>query len=208
VTIRELRPEDVRSVVDLHEQLFPEYFLTHLGATFLELFYAQFTGRGPDFGFIGEVAGSPVGFVVGTVDPLNVYRAFYRRHLLRLALIVAARVLTDRQVRSLLAPRLRHVAMAASSVLRRSPSRAAPQAGSLPAARLLSIGVLADHRGQGVAEALAARFCARCAEAGVERVGLSVQTENGRAIAFYERTGWQRGGASRTGIEFVRQVAP
>lgn len=195
-------------MVSLHQQLFPDYFLTHLGPTFLELFYAQFAGRGPDLGFIGEVVGSPVGFVVGTVDPVNVYRSFYRRHLLRLAPIVVARVLRDRQVRSLLAPRLRHVAVAASSILRRSPSRAAPQAASPRTARLLSIGVLADHRGQGIAEALATQFCASCAEAGVHRVGLSVQTENGRAIAFYEKTGWLRGGASRTGIEFVREVAP
>ncbi|MGH2466144.1 MAG: hypothetical protein ACRDGL_00190, partial [Candidatus Limnocylindrales bacterium] len=116
-TTRELRPSDVAGVVELHLALFPEYFLTHLGRAFLGRFYAGFARGGADFGFVAEANGQPVGFVVGTLDPADVYRRFYRRNLLHLGPIVLDRIVRDAYVRRHLGPRLRHLALAAVSLL-------------------------------------------------------------------------------------------
>ncbi|HEX5466643.1 MAG TPA: GNAT family N-acetyltransferase [Candidatus Limnocylindrales bacterium] len=208
---RELRLSDVRAVARLHLTLFPDYFLSRLGPAFLERFYAGFAGSGPDLGFVAESAGEVVGFVVGTTEPRGVYRRFYRRHALRLGPAFLRRCLTDAAVRRAVRPRLRHVGLAFLSLLRRpSLGRArgpAAATATVPVARLMGIAVRPDHRGTGLADELADRFCGRCAAAGIETVGLSVHEDNGRAIAFYVRSGWQRDRAARAGIGFVRPAA-
>ena len=49
-------------------------------------------------------------------------------------------------------------------------------------------------------------FCRQLQELGKEEVGLSVYVDNGRAIRFYEKTGWQRRRSSGKSISFVRSL--
>jgi ribosomal protein S18 acetylase RimI-like enzyme len=57
--------------------------------------------------------------------------------------------------------------------------------------RLLSIAALPTVRGSGISAKMMAFFEERLKEKQVKNVGLSVNSDNERAIAFYKKTGWQ-----------------
>ena len=204
--ITQMRPEDVPPMVRLHRHIFPDYFLTHLGQEFLELFYNHLIPR-PGYSFVARCNGQIIGFVTGTADPDQFYHGFYKHNFLSLARIVLVRMFLDPHVRSSIWGRLFHLRYAGRALLRSRPPQnngsAQPIAEAAPTphgiAHLLSIGVADDFRGQGVAESLSDRFCREAKEDGRRLVLLSVLAENARAIRFYTRTGWQlveEGGSS------------
>lgn len=125
--------------------------------------------------------GQLVGCAVAVAEGAAFWPAFARADAVRFLPLVLGRALTDPVVRARLAARLR-------------PRRSvAPPAGTPPTpARLLSIGVREDRRGAGIADRLVAELCAAMRRDAIANVGLSVRTENERALAFYERTGWER----------------
>ena len=59
---------------------------------------------------------------------------------------------------------------------------------------LVTIAVAPAHQGQGVAEALLLATCDLAVEAGLNSVALEVRRSNGRAIALYERLGFDHHG--------------
>jgi ribosomal protein S18 acetylase RimI-like enzyme len=194
---------DVPAVAALHQTVFPGYFLTLLGQEFLELFYAQFVARAGNHGLVAKRDGRLLGFVVATSDAPALYRTFYRSHFLRLSWIVLRRLIMCAELRRSVATRAGHVRHAFDSLLRR-PAPAQP--GGDPTARLLSIGVHPEQRGQGIAEELVNRLCEELRGEGVGAVGLSVRGDNSRAIAFYRRTGWQQESAHSGALQFVRST--
>lgn len=203
--IRPLRAGDVAAAAALHQRVFRDYFLGHMGQRFLELFYAQFVDSAGSYGLVAVRDDRVVGAVIGSIDLPRLFHVFYRRHFGSLAVALVVRFVRDRYVRQNLADRLGHVGRAARSLLARHP-RTSESSEDWPPAQLLSIGVDDDVRGRGVAEALVTRFCEALAADGVDAVGLSVRPANARAIAFYTRTGWliQRGGPES--ITFWRAV--
>ena len=209
--VRSMRADDIAEVAMLHRLVFPDYFLSHMGQRFVERFYAEFVDRGTNYGFVAISDGELVGAVVGTVDSGGFYNRFYRHHFLDLALTLAGRVIVDPYIRRNLSSRMAHVRQAIRSVVARhrqsSPASAPPHPDQVPA-RLLSIGVDPEKRGSGLAEQLVARYCEALWKDGQGRVGLSVRPENQRAIAFYEKTGWQRSGASAGTVQYTRSTRP
>jgi ribosomal protein S18 acetylase RimI-like enzyme len=207
--VRRMRLDDVAGAALLHRIAFPDYFLTHMGLGFLERFYSEFVDRSMNYGFVAICDEKVIGSVVGTVDSGTLFSQFYRRHFLSLALVLAGRVIVDPYIRRNLVSRMAHVRQALSSRFARrrrtSPAIDPPAENQVPA-RLLSIGVHPEKRGSGLAEQLVDRYCEALWQDGQERVGLSVRSENLRAIAFYERTGWQRAGASAASVQYTRST--
>jgi ribosomal protein S18 acetylase RimI-like enzyme len=68
---------------------------------------------------------------------------------------------------------------------------------------LLSICVLPDFEGTGVAGRLIESFQLACKAEGYRRLTLSVDKENSRAVAFYKKHGWHQSGISGESIRFV-----
>ena len=62
----------------------------------------------------------------------------------------------------------------------------------------VGIGVLHAFNGQGIARALMQRLEHRALTGGVLRLELTVMTTNGRAIAFYQKQGYQEEGLGRS----------
>ena len=62
---------------------------------------------------------------------------------------------------------------------------------------MLGIGLLAEHRGKGLGERLARAALDAARAIGIERVELGVYATNERAIALYERLGFEREGVRR-----------
>ncbi len=190
IAYRPLSAADLHGAAGLHEAVFSDYFLGHMGTAFLELFYGEFVDRPGNYGFVAVQSGRVVGAVVGAADLSGFYPDFYRRHFAKVSVMTAARLVRDGFIRRHIAARAPHLATAVRSRLGRGEAPA-PDPDAWPPAQLLSIGVAADHRGRGIADGLTQLFCAALAADGVEAVGLTVFNDNGRAIRFYEKDGWR-----------------
>lgn len=210
VNVRKMIANDVAEVASLHRQIFSDYFLTHMGQSFLEHYYKEFMDQSENYGFVAVNEDVLLGFVVGTSDSERLYTRFYRRNFALLVPISLWRLAVDPYVRRHMWSRMTHVRRALRSLFGRvrgqgSPSESASQ--SRAVARLLSVGVGPECRGQGVADALVGRFCEHLRQDGFEIVGLSVRSNNNRAISFYKKIGWQQERSSDTVISFVRSTS-
>lgn len=190
ISYRPLSRADLRGAAELHQAVFSDYFLGHMGTAFLELFYGEFVGGAGSYGFVAVEGERVVGAVVGAADLSGFYPEFYRRHFARIAGLTATRLVRDGFIRNHIAARAPHLATAIRSRLGLGDAPA-PDPDAWPPAQLLSIGVAADQRGRGIAEGLTQRFCAALAADGIDAVGLTVFNDNHRAIRFYEKDGWR-----------------
>jgi len=210
IMVRRIQGEDLAGAASLHRQVFADYFLAHLGQGFLQRFYGEFVERPGNYGSVAIHGDRPIGVVVGTVDADAFYSQFYSCNLVATILVFLKRFAADPYIRRNCMARMPHVRRALRSVarhLRGSTPVGTPSTLPLPA-RLLSIAVDPDFRGQDLAEELVDHFCQQLMQNGVGAVGLSVRADNGRAIAFYERTGWQRTEATDTTIQYSRSTQP
>jgi ubiquinone/menaquinone biosynthesis C-methylase UbiE/ribosomal protein S18 acetylase RimI-like enzyme len=206
VVIRPLSEQDLQSVAELHSRAFDGYFTTQLGPQFLHRLYREFVENANAMGYVAMRSGRLVGIVAGVVDATSFYAGFYRRNFGALAGILLRALITHRSVRWNLLNRLGHVGYAVRAQFQGLLGTKAYRTSSSIQARLVSICVSAESRGQGVAELLIRRFEGWLRENGVQSVGLSVRDNNARAIAFYEKTGWQRERQVGSGVYFFRST--
>lgn len=107
--VRALRSNDLDEVVNLHIEIFPDYFLTALGKEILRLYYMQFMDiTDKNIVAVAVRSGEIVGCVVGSSDHAR-YKKFYRRHFLDIGLAVLLRFATNPVVRNGLIARIHHV---------------------------------------------------------------------------------------------------
>ncbi len=205
VTYRSLQLDDVPAAARLHRSVFRGYFLGHMGQRFLELFYDEFVATRGNYGMVALVDETVVGTVIGSVDLAHTFNDFYRRRFWPLAWAFLLQVIRDGYVRRHTAVRLAHIVKAIQSRLGIRTS-SGPDPEVWPPAQLLSIGVASSFRGAGIADGLIERFCQALASDGVDAVGLSVRSDNHRAIAFYARTGWIRGRVDPASETFWRRL--
>lgn len=216
-TVSEARPGDVDRVAELHAAAFPGYFLTHMGQRFLRRYYRNFL-ESPGLCLVAIQGEQILGFVAGASEPGEFYRRFYRRNFPALSVISVDRWCRDRELRRQFRARLPRVRDAIGSVVRRPIGRRPPASSALVDASsasgpggprradLLSIAVAEGNRGAGIADALVDGFLERLVRRGVGIVQLSVFTDNPRAVAFYERTGWTVAERSADSIVFERSI--
>jgi ribosomal protein S18 acetylase RimI-like enzyme len=212
--VRALKASDVAHVASLHALLFPDYFLAHLGHGFLRRFYYHFLDE-QGIAFIALDGERYVGFVAGTPEPEHFYNEFYRIHFIPLTFITIFHFLADSLVRKEIYKRAGRIRAAINTVILKKRkaqaskpfSRAAIAKNEIPA-HLLSIAVLADYRGKGIADELVRQFCARLYEEGKTKVMLTVQSQNEHAIQFYEKTGWRVVSKNGARVQFIRSTNP
>lgn len=174
-SIRYAQHSDVRSIVAVHQEGFPGFFLTFLGPAFLrELYLATLTD--PDG--IGFVATNEkvIGFVLGTVRPSGFYHGLLRRHWWRFALASLIPALR----RPSIIPRL----LRAFSM----PNTVAQQEGR---GTLMSLAVLPEAQGQRVGQALVLAFLEEASLRGLRQVDLTTDRDaNDSTNRFYQRLGF------------------
>lgn len=193
---RHMRGEHLQQVVSLHEECFPDYYLTQLGPSFLRAMYGWYV-ESPEA--IAHVAldgdGRVVGFVAGTIDDTSyrtsLFRARWRPMLAALGrLFVSQPALTLR----LLGERKDLAQQALATVLtRRSPKTTGPDVGirrGPSTASLVSIGVEPSARRSGLGRSLAESFQREARDRGCGTVTLSVRDDNVGARRFYESLDW------------------
>lgn len=211
VFVRPLGPGDVDKIVELHIEVFPDYFLTHLGSRFLRLFYYQFVNNKNNIAVLAEVDGRPVGFVSGVVKSSDFYQDFYRRHFFMIAITVFARMFLSSVVCAGVFERAGQIVPAliarfGGSRLGKSNDIRVYNNSLEIKARLLSIGVSPDVRGAGIAEKMVNCFCRLAGYSGAKTVGLTVFSYNSRAINFYNKNGWHKESENEIEIAYSRKV--
>lgn len=193
VQLRSAEHPDVDGMVSCHIEAFPRQFMTEMGPRWLRGLYGYFISH--DDGIclvaIGE-AGQVLGFAVGGEPTIR--SEFLRRAVFRYSYILLWKFFCTCIVRKkLLAELLRKVRVA----YRRDPKATTAKGQRTDTRRsgnLLSIGVLPQYRGTGVAGKLIEAFRTASVEGFYDVLKLSVQPDNGRAIAFYRKHGWREVG--------------
>ena len=208
LVIRHMSREDVPALARLHIEIFGERFLGYMGERFLRLYHGEFVGIEGNPGFVALEDGSPIGFVVGTVDVDSFYGPFFRRHPFSLAAQGIWRLLVSRAARRDMMRSAAQFRYALRSIFSGSGAvKAEQEIGTRIPARLLAIGVAASARGGGAALALESAFLAEMANLGIEEVGLGVDFDNPRAIRFYHKHGWHQEGRKDEVIYFRKATA-
>jgi ribosomal protein S18 acetylase RimI-like enzyme len=178
VIVRPLERGDSHTLARLHLAAFPGFFLSELGAPFLELYYRRLAETPSALAVVAaDETGTPLGFVVGSADP----RGFYRRLLMRDWLSFGIRALPTV---------LRHPAR-----LRRI-LRAVRHPGTNPAgdgvAGLFSLAVDPAAQGRSVGRRLVKAFLDEAASRRVSSIYLTTDAHaNDRVNQFYERCGFR-----------------
>ncbi|MFG2557262.1 GNAT family N-acetyltransferase [Streptomyces sp. NPDC048581] len=200
VSLRFMDTSHLPFVVSEHRRLFPDGFFARLGPAFLTAHTRTYLTSPHATGFVAEVDGGPVGYVVGIVDP-----ALHRRHLLRahgagLALRASAALavrpaLTAHFLRTRL-PRYSRKFMSG----RRAEALATPQPHS-PHGReavLAHVAVREEYRSFAIGGRLIERFADFAVLAGCTRMSLVTASGPAGAGPYYEQRGWQQRGETHT----------
>lgn len=190
--IVEFAPPHVAGVAAAHANCFPGYFLTNLGADFLQMYYRACLTEGAGFGVVAlDASGGVHGFAVGVPDLDHQDAALLRRHPLRVTWAVARAWVTDRQVRAQLAQRLRRMVRVVAGIVRHDIGAPDSAPVDVPFATLTSLAVLPGERRTGAASRLVSAFERVAARRGFGVVRASTSMDDAVAVAFYVGNGWR-----------------
>jgi len=186
--------EDVGDIVNIHSNCFPGTFLTRAGKAFLRHYYSEFSRSSSTYTVVARHAESRgvVGFAVGTYNCELLYRQFYYRSSLFVLLPLIHRMIRDAELRAMIFQRVGHVVrhLRPHKAPRARTTAAGPRDIRSPNVRLMNIAVVPEHRGTGLATQILREYERQLRAVGHNRVGLSVESLNRRAIAFYRKNGW------------------
>ena len=205
-----LQPYHGREVAQIHIQSFLGGFLTCLGERALTRFYQWFAGKPDALAFVAMQEGQAVGFVVGWYPAYGWAGPLMRdlkwilflgvgRGLLFTPRVMLAHLWQRRQ--AFLGWAQRYHSTGRQSTLLGS-------AQSIKRASLDSIAVSPVYRGTGIADGLQAEFVTEARRRGIHVLSLSVEVDNSRARAFYEKHGWRLFQESETIAKYRFDVLP
>jgi ribosomal protein S18 acetylase RimI-like enzyme len=173
--VRDAVPDDIPALASIHVRAFPGFFLSRMGARFVQDYYASVASDPSGWILVGETGGRIVGAAVGFGDPARFYRS-YRSRPVRLLVPVLGAVVSD--------PRL--IPLVVGNVRRSRDARTPPGD-----AELASLFVDPDDAGAGAGQRLLDAFVDRARTAGNAGVSLTTDADgNDRARRFYAGAGF------------------
>ncbi|MBN2181651.1 MAG: GNAT family N-acetyltransferase [Sedimentisphaerales bacterium] len=203
ISIEPARIENVPGMADCHAIAFPGRFMSEMGHGWLCALYLYFINQSGGICYVAsDCAGKVVGFAAGG-EP-DIRGRFLRAAMWRYPHIIFWKFLTKPLVRSVLLEELFKKLHLKHKPL--SPEEIATSETSVKCGNLLSICVLPDYRGAGVAGRLIEDFYKACVAKGYRRLTLSVLTENCRAVAFYKKHHWRETGISGASTKFALDI--
>jgi ribosomal protein S18 acetylase RimI-like enzyme len=172
-----MNSDDVESVVRVHLESFPGFFLSFLGQRFLRLYYLGVCNAVESIAFVYlNARGEVVGFVAGTANPRGFYSRLLRRYWLRFATASLTAIFRRPQTIVRIARAFFH------------PSQN-PHGNDV--AGLYSIAVLPRLQGNGVGKQLVVRFLEEAGRRGCAKVVLSTDRDNNDGVnSFYRNLGF------------------
>lgn len=176
IVIEPLIDADIASVAELHRQTLPDSLNSRLGARFMENLYDGLTHASSAACWVAKRNGKIVGFVSATIDVGTTRKALEARLSLHDKVAAALKILTSpRNLRDFLAQNI------FSFVCLHS-------AGRLP--EILTLGIDAADRGQGVGALLLQEAHSYFQNAGIQSWFVDTMKSNRRAQDFYRKHGY------------------
>ncbi len=183
-----VRPEDLKSVAEIHLRAFPESALTWLGLEAVRRYYEWQLAGPHDHEFLGIWRGrNLLGYAVAGVSR-GAMSGFVRRN----AGFLACRVLMRPWL--ICTSRFRgRLKLGLRSLSRGRPSPPPPRAPSADRSfGVLAVAIDPAAQGQGLGKLLMNHLESVAKAGGYDRMHLTVGVDNAGAIAFYERLGWTK----------------
>jgi ribosomal protein S18 acetylase RimI-like enzyme len=172
VRVRPGTASDARIAADLHASQISQGFLSVLGPSFLARLYRRISLDPGSFLIMGESEGDAVGFIAGSTDVGQLYRAFLVRDGVAAALGSCRHLISQwRQV----VETLRH---------------GSGGAGTGRGAELLAVAVDGSFQGKGAGWSLVTAFLSEVTARGGDAAHVVVGAENMAAVSLYRRAGF------------------
>lgn len=179
LAIRPAHAEDVASIVQVHVQSFPDFFLTFLGPKFLEVLYRRTIEQPDSINYVAlSGRGQVIGFVIGVTSQGRFYSRLIRNHLMEFGWASLGAALR----RPAIIPRLLRA-------LRRPGEAQARAADCL----LMSLAVHPAAQGSGAGSSLVRSFLKEAERRGARAVSLTTDRAGNEGVnRFYESLGFTR----------------
>lgn len=175
--IRSMELEDTQDVASVHLRAFSGFFLSFLGARFLQELYSSIVNDPTGIAFVWCEKWEIEGFIAGTEQFGGLYRRLVRHRLWRFALAATKPAIRDPSI----LPRLFRAL--------KVPKEREPEAG---VGTLMSIGVVPDSQGRGIAHSLVKAFLSESAKRGLIAVNLTTDKVNNESVnRFYLELGFR-----------------
>ncbi|MDH4309805.1 MAG: GNAT family N-acetyltransferase, partial [Acidimicrobiia bacterium] len=174
VAIREAVAADAPFCARLHRRAIDTGFLSSLGDGFLTTLYRALIDDESSSVLVATDESGPVGFVAGTLDTGTFYSRFLRRFGFEAGLRAVPRLLRPSAIRKVV-----------------ETVRYGSGAEEEDGAELLSMAVIAERRGRGIAALLQDKLLDRLVALGAGGVRVVVGSRNAGAIAAYRKAGFR-----------------
>jgi ribosomal protein S18 acetylase RimI-like enzyme len=177
LTVRNIKLEDIDSIVDVHTEAFSDFFLTTLGRNFLKIYYTSLIKNNDGIALCAhDELKVIVGFCAGTTNS----EGFHKR------LIMCNPVKFGVQIFILIIKKPKSIIRLFSN-LEKQPLKQI----SGKIAELLSIGITKSAKGMGVGTALVEKFDIELKRRGSTIVTLTTDFyDNDKVISFYNKHGY------------------
>lgn len=172
IGIQKFSPGHAPTAAEIHAEGQPGTFLSLLGEKFLTALYAQIASSSLGFGYVALLNGEVIGFVVATEDTGQLFKEVIGRGWLNLTWPLFESVIRRPALLSGVFQSLFY------------PGREGNEA------ELLSIGVRAGRRSQGIGGRLMEALVEECQARAIPALTVTVDAANEGAIRFYRRHGF------------------
>ncbi len=179
--VRQATYEDLKQIVEIHEQCFPNSFSTKLGH--LEAFYSTYMERSPELFLVGVNDNRIEGFCMGYyLENTGFMSTFLKQNFLPLALQMGKLLVSGEKAAWLKFKKILKKSESFQIIDEKYKNIPEQEIGDL-----LSICVVPDVRGKGLASELMLNYISTLKEKGRKVCFLTVDVNNERAIHFYQK---------------------
>ncbi len=203
MNIRKAKIEDLPNIAEVHIRCFPKSFSTQLGKSLLNRFYEEYMKGNPELFLVADNnEGELVGFCMGYLCKQNTFmRDFLHNNALRvicrcMVLAVTGNKFLYEKIGKVI-KKHEEFNIIEPEYMRYS----ADETGDL-----LSICVLSEERGSGVAQQLIKQYEDALRQCNMKLCLLSVSPHNDRAIRFYEKNGFSKYRSVSNTITYAKKI--
>jgi len=175
MNIRLADKKDATQIANLHQREINQGFLRKLGENFLRQLYEAMIVLPSSFIMVAEENNQIIGFVSGCFNISSFYREFLKKYLFKVFFILLPKIF-----RLTVFKKIFEIIKYPKEVKK-----------NLPSAELLTIAVLKNFHGQGVAQKLFEGFLSEMKNRNIKQFKVVVGESLSRAIRFYEKMGFK-----------------
>lgn len=197
IKVRTTSLSDSLSIAQIHKECFKNHYLGKFSVKTIELFYKEFL-KNPDIIFINccDENNDIIGFVMGGES--SIIQDISKRYILSNKLYLTFQIL--------LTPSNWSSSFKKIKLFFTSNNKKKINLQHCDSFRLLSIAITRNFQGKGISTLLIDAFESKLRKRDIQSYGLSVRTENIRAIGFYKKMGFIKTGESQNSIQLSKDI--